>query len=200
MQICVAGWYYNEELLKLLKRVNERHNVAIIAHRPGDSMGIPTILIENVGLEFHMYNYFLTEIWDGSSKVLFMHDDISLAPVIVNNEIIPATNIFNKLADIDTDQGYVFQDEQDADWNNFKHGRMILMSARLLKKLKEDGGIWYDKNNDGHTMLGPYNDGIDNFHEKMINYKKYYNTCNVIFAPALRLWRRNGRVKHGSCG
>jgi hypothetical protein len=43
-------------------------------------------------------------------------------------------------------------------------------------------------------MIGPYNDGIDNFHEAMMNLNKYYKTCNVIYAPAIRFWRRNGKV------
>jgi hypothetical protein len=194
MQICIAGWYFDKDLLKLMIKVNDRHPVTIVAHRNGDSQGLPCEVIENIGLEFHMYNYFLMNLWDGKSNILFMHDDLKIMPVMVNNEIIPATNIFNKIADIKADQGYLFQDENDGLWNAWKHGRMICMSARLADQAKRDGGFRYDSDNIGQTRSGPYNAGIVWFHDMMENYRRYFDTCGIFFVPAITFLRRAGAV------
>jgi hypothetical protein len=194
LQICIVGWYYNKDLLQLMEKVNETHPVKVVAHRPGDCGGLPTTLIENIGLEFHCYDYFLKNLWDGESNILFMHDDIILNPVIVNFEIIPPTNIFNKFDKMDLDQAYIFQNNDDAKWNANKHGRLIFISAKLAQFIKDNGGIWYDKNNHGDTRNGFYNSGISIFQDRMAELAVKYNTCNLAFCSSIVPLRRNGEV------
>jgi hypothetical protein len=194
MQICIVGWHYNKELIELMETVHKTHPVHIVAHRQGPYGNLPTTLIENIGLEFHCYDYFIRNLWDGKSNVLLMHDDIVINPVFVNYEIIPPINIFNKLSKLPLDQAYIFQDDDDAEWNNYKHGRMIYLSAKLAGYLKENGGIGYDESNRGNTRTGFYNLGISQFHDNMLDLRKQFDTCNLGFCPSIVPLRRNGEV------
>jgi hypothetical protein len=195
MKICMVGWYYNAELIELMEIINKYHKVDIVAHRDGKHGSLDSILVENIGLEFHCYNTYINNIWDGESDILFMHDDIEMGPVVVNYEIIPPINIFNKISNLNIDQGYIFHDEADAHWNDYKHGRMIFMSGSLIKHIKNNfGGIWFDSTNTGFTIKGPYNAGIINFNETMLKLQDNYDTCNIVYCPSIVQLRRNGGV------
>ena len=196
MKICMVGWYFNPDLIKLMEKVSERHKVDVVAHRDGEHGSLDMLLVDNIGLEFHCYDTYIKRLWDGESDVLFLHDDLEVHPVMVNYEIIPPTNIFNRLAKLDIDQGYIFQNEDDAGWNAYKDGRLILISGRLIKHLRESGGLWFDVHNTGQTTTGPYNAGIVEFHNRMNHLHKQFNICNIIYCPAIKTLRRNGEVEH----
>jgi hypothetical protein len=132
MQICVAGWYYLEECLIPLSKLN---NVYIVAHRLGDNLNIPCTIIENIGLEFHCYDYFVKNIWDKKNDVLFCHDDIKIKDI----------SFVEDVKKIDEDIIMVWHDEHHFK-KNLAHGRIFKCSEKYLTK---SGGFWYDINNKG---------------------------------------------------
>ena len=146
MKICVCGWYFNDEFYSSLWRLNcsralggSRYPVFIIAHKDSESLGnydLPYSVEENIGLEWGAYGQYLKKIWDGKDSVLFMHDDIKLLPLVVENEIKPGELIFDKLAKIQFDQAYVFQNRMEDVANYGRHGRMVYFSERLLRLIQ----------------------------------------------------------------
>ena len=176
MKIAVCGWYFDEDLYASLWRLNEKYPVFIIAHREDELLkycDLPWILTDNFGLEWGAYNHYIRYIWDGNDSVLFMHDDIKLQPIIQNYEIKPGELAFNYLSQIEYDQSYIFQNRREDVLNFGQHGRMVFMSERLLKLLKKDGDLPFDKKNSGYTgeINKPkdvefYNYGIKKVNEK----------------------------------
>ena len=140
MNICVAGWYYHEPFIA--RMVNSKHTAGIVAHRAlsGKELhGLDFDLIPNFGLEFGCYDWYLKNKWkDG--PVLFMHDD---------NEITDAA--LDAIAQMTVDQAFLFSSEAEAKANGQAHGRAIFCSEKFLKRLKSDGGFWYDE---GMTPTG----------------------------------------------
>jgi hypothetical protein len=145
MQICIAGWYYFEKFLKLLSNYS---NVYIIAHKPGNSFNIPCIIVENIGLEFHCYDYFVKNIWDKKSDVLFCHDDIEINNISFLKDIELINNLITMI--------WVNESQKK---HNIAHGRMFKCNAEYLKK---NNGFWYDKINNGDKKYTTRcNDRID---------------------------------------
>jgi len=170
MQICVCGWYYYHDLLDVLEKVEKEgnHSVTIIAHRYDDILkkhNLKVIERENVGVEYGAYDYFIKNEWDGKSNVLFMHDDVEINPILKNYEMLPLTTIFNSLAGIDVDLGYIFNGAFDELRNFGIHGRGILMSPKFIQYLLDhNDGIWWDKGNTGH-IAGPTPEHCEHFNE-----------------------------------
>ena len=189
MKICVAGWDYQKDYLWALRQAHKEFDVIIINHRPelpaAVFNGIVLISIENIGLEFGCYDYFLKTCWDGKSNVLFTHDDMR----------VDDPSVFKKISQLDDDQAYIWRDKAERVANGGKHGRAIFCSARFLnfildwecncpkcngkrdnknkRLLKGTGphrGFWFDPHNTGHTTGTPpngvrhYNDAIYHFH------------------------------------
>jgi len=154
MKIAVCGWYFHEKLYASLWRVNQKYPVFIIAHGDHELLKIcdlPYMVKENKGLEWGAYNYYIKNIWDENDSVLFMHDDMELLPFVKDYEIIPPEFVFNFLSKIECDQAYIFQTRRDEVLNFGHHGRMVFMSERLLRILKRQGDLPFDKNNEGYT-------------------------------------------------
>jgi len=143
MNICVVGWYFYEDLYKVLKEVDKKHKVTIISHKPVKynvelissededvkflkSTGLKYKIILNVGLEFGAYDYYLKNCWNKKSNVLFMHDDVDIKDINVFDKIEEETNKLN------IDQAYLFKNIAEEVNNGGKHGRCIFMSAKLL--------------------------------------------------------------------
>ena len=213
MKLCIVGWYFYESLYDSLKEVNEKYEVMIISHKNEkeilESLDLPYVIIDNIGLEFGCYDYYLKNYWDGESDILFMHDDAQISDIQVFDRI-PA------LKDDNIDQAYIFKSKAEEQNNGGKHGRSLFMSAKLLgfmlnytfeteeskdhvdnhhnkgEILKGTGsynGFWYDPNNYGHTTGKPpsgvrhYNEMIYTFHRTMgrIRDKRYGNEkMNVV--------------------
>jgi hypothetical protein len=227
MDICIVGWYLYDDLYKILKEVNKKYHVTIISHKGNEiktedkddsSLNVDSIaseakeflksceldycIVDNIGLEFGAYDYFLKNCWNKESNVLFMHDDVKITDI----------NVFDRIAllgDKNIDQSYIFKNKAEEINNGGKHGRAIFMSAKLLnfmlnysftteesvdhednhnkgtilKGTGEYTGFWYDPNNYGHTTGKPsvgvrhYNEMIYTFHRTMgrVRDRRYGN-------------------------
>jgi hypothetical protein len=155
MQICIAGWYYFKECLLPLSTYS---NVFIVAHRSGNSLNIPCTIIENIGLEFHCYDYFIKNIWDKKNDVLFCHDDIEIKDI----------SLLEDLKKINDNITMVWQNEIHRK-RNLIHGRMFKCNEQFLTKT---GGFWWDAKNTGN--LHP-NDGCNNGIQML-----YKNTKSIV--------------------
>ena len=127
MKICVCGWYYQPRLLDVLREVNSRYPVTIIAHKepPAAIPGLQVVTVPNRGLEFGAYDYYLKQHWGGDDSVLFMHDDVDVADA----------SAFDDLAAIPHDQAFIFRDELEGRCNQTFHGRMFFCSAKFLRAI-----------------------------------------------------------------
>lgn len=156
MKICVCGWYFNDDLYASLWRIQEKYPVFIVAHRDDEFLAncdLPYVVIENTGLEWGAYDYYLQNVWDGD-PVLFMHDDHRLLPIMRDFELQPPEMVFDKLACIQHDQAYIFRDRREDVINYGQHGRMLFCSQRLLLLLKTRGGFPYDRGNVKYDNYG----------------------------------------------
>jgi hypothetical protein len=143
MQICVCGWYYTPALYQSLLSVRRRFDVVVVAHRPGESLGLPSILRENTGLDWGAFSYFLDQVWDGATDVLFLQDDID-----------PLEGFWEEMVAIPYDQAFIFRDETEYE-AAYSHGRAHFATARFLRLVFEAGGIWFDQGNEGFIASGP---------------------------------------------
>lgn len=190
MNICVIGYYFNVELYDILYSRVFKNYIHVVCHKTPpriykNTKHLEFIKIDNIGLEFHAYDFYLKSLWNGSDT-LFMHDDV----------IIEDENVFDKIAESKVDCGYIFRDKYEDMANGGKHGRAIFMSkaflefvkgftcecewcigkedkhnkGTILPKLSAHTGFWYDKFNRGHISGKPpigvrhYNSAIDHFH------------------------------------
>jgi hypothetical protein len=209
MQICVCGWYYYHDLLHVLDKVVKegKHSVTIIAHRHDpvvEKYNIKVVEKENIGVEYGAYDYFIKNEWDKKSKVLFMHDDIHIKPLMKDYKMLPKTTIFNTLAHAAVDIGYIFKGQFDELQNFGVHGRGIIMSARFIQYLLDNhDGIWFDKGNDGH-INGPTPEHCEHFNEADYRMRSLWEGLNksksgmilgvAIHAPSFNADIRGGRL------
>jgi hypothetical protein len=197
VKICIAGWYLDSNLYDKIKDLS---GVSIVSHRSDytrlikiiDGTKIGAYPIKNIGLEFHCYCFYLENIWDEKSDVLFMHDDVDITDI----------SVFDDIGSLQVDQAYIFTTSDDERHNGGKHGRCIYMSAALLDYVKSIGGIWYDKNNYGYTGNGEkrpepgmdYNAGINHFHKTMgkirDNKSLSFNVVNRVFIDKIKIAKR----------
>lgn len=195
MKICICGWYYYEDFYKKINLVKDKYEVMIVAHRDDkfklDSIGLPYIIKENIGLEFGAYDYYLKNIWDKESSVLFMHDDVAIKDIIAFDKIA-------KLEEDGVDQAYIFKSEAEQVNNGGKHGRAIYISKKLLSfmlnykcnceeskdhydshnpdtillGIPDHNGFWYDPLNKGHSSGKPPK-GVRHYNEMIYHFHKY---------------------------
>ena len=176
IQICVAGWHFFDNFYKQLKLSKLR--VHVVAHRYNKILDkVNNTVIDNVGLEYGMYNYFINNIWDIKSNIFFIHDDTIIKDDL-DNFILRNYLYFKKNK---VDLGYIVSSRIIGPGQ-----RCFYMSKKLLKIVKNKyGGMWYDKDNLGYTSKKTqpeqwhprrYNDGVEKFKEMIgkINKKYYY--------------------------
>jgi hypothetical protein len=192
MKICVVGWYFDGDCMTILEKVKNDYDLTIVSHRNGDGPSadymnrFALVSISNIGLEFGAYDFYLKNIWDEKSSVLFMHDDMKISD----------KEVFKKIEKLPHDCAYIFRDYAEEKANGGKHGRAFFASARFLKfikyftcecgwinerddphnagqrlpKIGKHTGFWYDPYNYGHVSGKPpigvrhYNEGINHFH------------------------------------
>lgn len=171
MRICVTGWFFDEEFIKILNQIQHKYPVYFICHKPPPfDMGLPFVRRPNVGLEFGAYSFYLRYLWDGVSNIFFTHDDTKIS----------RPEVFDDIATIEHDCAYIFRDWAEEKANGGKHGRAIFCSHRFLSYLSQNDGIWYDKGNAGYTGHSSaaiskrpnredgspvdFNEGINHFH------------------------------------
>ena len=129
MKICIAGWYYYPEFYEEIAR--SPYEAFVVKHRPGDTKGIPSVLIENIGMEFGCYAYYMDRVWDRESDVLFLHDDVKIKDPFV----------FRKIAKSNLDSAYIFHNSIEATRERCAHGRGIYCSRKFLMALDKHGGF-----------------------------------------------------------
>ena len=202
MKICVLGWYYDKTFLKVLESIHHKYPIHIVGHRPNDYSWLRCTVIDNVGLEFGGYDYYLKNIWDGNDSVFFTHDDTLVTDV----------SVFDKIATIDKDFSFIFYNSRESLSCMGAHGRAFYCSPRYLEfikvhkckcqYIKEDGeefhtGFYYDRTNlgnvqyDGHVIMDytllcegdSYNRGIRHLHHSLRTLKNndYLHGRNWVF-------------------
>jgi hypothetical protein len=142
-----------------------------------------------VGLEFGAYNEFLQNHWI-SGPVLVIHDDSTITQ-----------EALDEVATITQDQVFLFPSLEDAKANGNAHGRAFFCSERLLARLKEDGGFWYNEAPEtslaipATSAIEPnyHNTGIQTFLAYLKSLKPDYDVCNVGVLKGLKTGYR-GRL------
>jgi len=144
-KICVVGWYFlNNFYRKMEKNLFDTHIIAHRHHEILNSKKFKYDLIKNIGLEFGAYNYYIRNVWDKKSNVLFMHDDV----------VIKTTKGLND----------IFEGCKKIDYvsvrNNLKFsggGRCFYLSNKMISLLLKDfGGIWFDVYDRGYIWGKKY--------------------------------------------
>lgn len=185
MNICVAGWYFHKPLLELLD--NSMYEYRIIAHRNNGNLASDCTLIPNIGLEFGCYDWYLKHDWQ-SGDALFIHDDIEISE-----------KALMLVANIGRDQAFLFGSEDEARANGYAHGRAIYCSDRFLRRLKDDGGFWFDEGNAGDvsptTADAPnyHNAGILTFRAYLATLPTEYSVSRYAVIPGMKCGYR-GRI------
>jgi len=141
--VCISGWHFEDGFLRMMTKC--KYPVHVVSHRPVPEFfycGLPHTEVADEGLDFGAYSWFVSNLWDGKSDVLFCHDDSRLEKVEVVDEIAKLKN----------DVLFIFENDKEALMNVGKrgvpaHGRCIRVSAGVLARFVSDGGIWYDKEN-----------------------------------------------------
>lgn len=147
MKIAVSGWYFMPELFDIFSGIRNQFYITVLTYykRAEDKCpreydvipasqqiekhvkpsGVDYLKIPVAGLEFGGYDWYIKNVWDRESPVLFMHDDV----FIYNNRVF--TDIERQMAGVD--QAFIFRDEVEEIANGRKHGRGIYCSARFLR-------------------------------------------------------------------
>lgn len=143
-KICIVGWHFFPTICKYFDE-NFPSDYHIVSHRYNpilDELNLNYSIIKNIGLEFHCYDCYIKNIWDGKSNVLFMHDDVKIFDKKVINKIFKKCNKY----------AYVYILSKSRDKIQGKSYRCFYLSRKMIKLLlKEFNGIWYDKNNKGYV-------------------------------------------------
>ena len=222
LQICVCGWYLDEKFYTVLGNIDrEKFQVNVVSHKGEEETStlcvknnLRHVVKNNVGLEFGAYDYFLKNMWNNESPVLFIHDDT----------IIHDPTVFDRIARLKEEgieQAYIFKNKAEEDNNGGKHGRAIYIGEKLLafmlkfecncghakgaNGLPPTGphtGFWFDPNNIGHSTgsqpegVRHYNTMIYHFHAFLgrVRDKKYdlppMRVNQKVFFQELNLGRR----------
>lgn len=184
MNICIVGWYYTPNFYRKMEVITSKYPVHIVAHRENKVSPLPTTLIPNLGLEFGCYDYYVKNIWDKQSSVLFMHDDAE----------IRVDDCFDAIAEIPYDFSFIFESESCMKADFGAHGRVFFASRKALNEL---GGFWFDKENKGRLRGKDKDTGFDE-NEGIIRLKKRLKESNLNVQPTIcKLIWMGYRGKHG---
>jgi hypothetical protein len=168
MNVCICGWYYNKGFIDVMNRsLSLMHDIFIIGHRDGDAGNIQKVIIQNVGLEFGAYDFYLKNIW-GGGDVIFIHDDTEFD--------FTAWNKINLLG-LFFDQVFIHENGIAELANGFAHGRALFCSERFLTRLLKDDGFWYAK---GQVVIENEISKEEKEHNRGI--KSFLNYCMKIKA------------------
>ena len=162
IHICVAGWYGFPECYDPLAKSGRVVNV--VAHRECYTGGLPTVVIPNDGLEWGMYEFYRSNVWDRVSDVLFMHDDTHIADMSFVDDVQITSQVV-----------MIWRDERHRQ-QNYGHGRAFAVSAAYLSA----NAFWYDSDNHGNlsSRLGA-NKGILDFYTKTKRITTHLYTAKI---------------------
>ncbi len=143
VKICLVGWHFSKTMYKPLSKC--QLDVHVVAHRYNDmldNLGFNYSVIKNVGLEYGAYDYYIKNIWDKKSAVIFMHDDGKLKNNAMNE-------IVNKCKSVDI--GYILG--ATCNIKRKTSTRCFYLSSKAIKLfLNKFGGIGFDTNDRGYTL------------------------------------------------
>jgi len=199
MNVCVCGWYYNPDFMRLLRQVHKKHPVSVIGNQPwADRDGYPYNYHEreNRGLEFGAYDYYLKTLWNGGDT-LFMHDDMHIKPVIRGHNVVSPVVQFDDIAKFTDDVVFIFRNEQSRLRNVGIHGRVFFASDGFLTDLLQvNHGFDWDENNDGHIQ-GPAPDYCEQYNWAIQKLQHYIQVkkltglkVNTAYMPSIDYQRR----------
>ena len=98
---------YFERVNGTLTRDTDTEPIPEKIKRVVNPTGIAVISNPNGGLEWGNYDYYIKNLWDKKSNILFMHDDI----IIYNASVFDI--IKEKLSRWEYDQAFIFRDEAE---------------------------------------------------------------------------------------
>jgi len=149
MKIAVSGWYFSPNLYEIFGKIKELFEITVLTYyrRAEDDCprdydeypafkqiekyvtpsGVRHLKIPVAGLEFGGYDWYVKNVWDRKSPVLFMHDDVEIYNIGVFGEIQ------NRLRDCEIDQAFIFRDEAEELANGRQHGRGVYCSSRFIR-------------------------------------------------------------------
>lgn len=156
MNICVAGWYFDEMFYARLFQFRRGWDVFAVKHRYGDTQNVHAEFYENHGLEFGCYQKYLENHWRGESDVLFLQDDGK----VYDPKCFIGIEAFR---DSPFDQSFIFNNEYEEFVNMGRHGRAFWCRGSWLKTFKEAGGFNVDWANTGDIDSPAANKGIAQF-------------------------------------
>ncbi len=229
MKICVAGWYFNEELFKVLAEINKKYPITVVSfYRRVDGReirdtdiesvpslikrvvkptGIPVVKNPNGGLEWGNYDYYIKNIWDRQSPILFIHDDI----LIYNPAVFDI--IEEKLSKWEYDQAFIFRDEAEEISQGRIHGRAFYCSKRfidfmlsytcdckqsldyehphhegfkpkiILKGTGKHNGFWYDRYNLAEHVSGQPPRHCRHYNDGVYHFASFAGRCSYTNPP-----------------
>jgi hypothetical protein len=175
LSICVAGWYFPEDLYSLLAAV--KANVYVVAHKDNSLLmqfENRAAVIENVGLEFHMYDYFLKNMWNTIDDIVFLQDDASIGDPTIFAEIS------RKCKESNFEAAYVWESEKQKRINGHMHGRCIYTSAKITNKILQAGGLWYNKNDTGYANDSEFKKWFSNRNLGIHAFNRTLNKTNEV--------------------
>lgn len=71
---CIAGWTFKKDIYESVKG----YNAYAVSHAEGDTLSVPQTLTENIGLDWHQFDYYLKQHWNKKSDVFFFQDDLNI--------------------------------------------------------------------------------------------------------------------------
>lgn len=184
IQICCAGWHFFEDIIVQIEK--SKLNIHVVAHRDHRLLRkkeIKSTVTDNVGLEWGAYNYYINNMWDKKSDVIFMHDDVK-----INNFDRFIKKNYRKFKKRKIDHGSVSP-------SKIVHpgGQFFYLSKRIINIIQSEfGGIWFDEGNSGYTdwksqpsfwHLRRVNDGAVRFRIMIEEIGKKYNF--VVFTDVI---------------
>ena len=182
-KICIVGWHFSPKIYKYFKD-NFLSSSYIVAHRYNkvlDELKLNYSVIKNIGLEFGAYDYYIKNIWDKKSDVLFMHDDVSIKNKFKFKDMLLLCNNLDHAS---------FRNNSISSGG----GRCLFLSKKLINLfLKKFGGIWFDKNDRGYTFGKIY--FYDDIYYKLGDKKIWKDKVGINFKMTLSYLIKKYKLK-----
>ncbi len=184
-KICIVGWHFFPDFYKYLSK-NYQKETFIVAHKYNkilDELKLNYKVIKNVGLEFGAYDWYIKNIWDKKSNVLFMHDDTKI------EKGNPIKSIFRNSEKYD----YSYVLSNNCRKTQTKSNRCFILSKKIINLfLKEFDGIWYDKYNIGYTVRN------EKIYDKRYNkeYREFARGIGKRFKETLLYFKDKYKLKN----
>jgi len=191
LAICIAGWSFIADIYKIAQSFDSH----AVCHREGDTLGTPSTVIKNRGLEWHKYDHYIKQVWNGKSDIFFFQDDIRT--ILRPADIRDLHKALNKGK---IDQAFFSGEGEIVNTNDEwqGHGRFFYLSKKLTHKLLQkrtgstdknvivEGFEWLNYVIDTQHIKRDWASGMfmDFLSKNMINFKvnRHYTFPRIILA------------------